>query len=492
MGISTLPAELLQRILSDAALGSERVRRVLLAVCFQWRDILLRTPEIWTYIRVVLTKTHISGQEFRFQNGLSILKLDLQRAGSHLLDVYWDVEVDQEHIQQIFDVIQAQAPFDRWKSLVISKDYWEGYTPTYLSGDHGFLNLTSLEIHQYRPDGFLPLIGRTISSCFCFFYVTDSDILPNLFAPPLSNILSKATVMLLPGLKDHLQATAHIQQLIVEGSTLISQFVDRDWSSLGWLDVNFRTPSSRNLLQTPLISLPRLHILSVRGGYFQPLAHFSAPQLAHLRVSQGNKGLRRANQNLYSTVSQQTYTLSPVGKLQVDFPLEPLVLARVIAQSPAVESLAMRVEDLDAGWDAIRQVICERKWDEDVAVGSENLELELVHPDLMQRLDTLEIHIDRLSDKEARDIWDAHMAEILEATPGTQLETITCHWLGGVIRRLRRSVSIYWLFSSLIRLQSMRILSASAKIDRLGMAHWRRKEKTRSKLASLVGMAETV
>ncbi|KAG8819624.1 hypothetical protein FRC17_010372 [Serendipita sp. 399] len=443
MGISMLPAELLQQILRDAALDSDAqrpspsARRVLLAVCFQWRDILLNTQELWTFIRVVLTKTDIFGQELRFQNGLSRLKLDLQRAGSQLLDVYWNTEVDWDHARRIFGVIKTQAPFDRWRSLEIASDRWEGYLPFYFPEDHRFDNLASLKICQYRPNGFLPLIGKTISSSFRVFHATDSAISYNLLTFPLSTLLFKATDILLPELTGHLQTTAHIQQLIVEASTYIIQFIGCDWSSLSLLDINFKVPpSSRNLPQT-LIPFPRLHTLSVRGGYLQPLAYISAPQLAHLRLSRGNKGFRRANQNLNHTLSHPSYTLSPVGKLQVDFPIEPLVLARLIAQSPAVESLALVVDDLHSGWDAIRRVICECKYEADVAAGSQIL--DVMHLHFMRRLKTLEIHMSQHGDIETRDTWFAHMPEIFEATHGTQLETIACYWPDGAMRRLTRS-----------------------------------------------------
>ncbi|KAG8819495.1 hypothetical protein FRC17_010426 [Serendipita sp. 399] len=444
MGISTLPAELLQQILRDAALDSDArrpsppARRVLLAVCFQWRDILLNTQELWTFIRVVLTKTDIFGQEFRFQNGLSRLKLDLQRAGSQLLDVYWNTQVDWDHARQIFEVIKTQAPFNRWRSLEIASDRWEGYISFHFPEDHRFSNLASLKICHYRPNGFLPLIGKTISSSFRVFHATDSAISYNLPTFPLSTLLFNAADILLPELTGHLQTTAHIQKLIVEASTYITQLIGCDWSSLILLDINFKVPrSSRNPPQT-LIHFPHLHTLSVRGGYLQPLVYISAPQLAHLRLSRGNKGFRRANQNLNHTLSHPSYTLSPVGKLQVDFPLEVLVLASVIAQSPAAESLALIIDDLHSGWDAIRQAICECNYEAEVAAGSQIL--DVMHLHFMRRLKILEIHMSQRGDVETRDTWFTHMAEILEATRGTQLETIVCYWPDGTIRRLTRSI----------------------------------------------------
>ncbi|KAG8796993.1 hypothetical protein FRC17_007884, partial [Serendipita sp. 399] len=94
MGISRLPTELLRQVLQEAS--SERgphgtrtspyPRRLLLAVCFQWRDIVLNTPELWSYVPVSLVKTIQHGKESTFQNALAILDLDLQRSGSQLLD----------------------------------------------------------------------------------------------------------------------------------------------------------------------------------------------------------------------------------------------------------------------------------------------------------------------------------------------------------------------------------------------------------------------
>ncbi|KAG8820429.1 hypothetical protein FRC17_010153 [Serendipita sp. 399] len=463
MGIGRLPTELLQQVLQKAAseLGphgtrpSPNARRLLLAVCFQWRDIVLNTPELWSYVSVYMIKTIYDGKESTFRNALATLDLDLQRSGSQLLDVYWYTYLDRHHAHQVLKVIMARAPFCRWRSLDIDNDSLDSCNLPSFRPEDKFCNLVTLYIRFCHRNGFVPHINRTISSRFRFFITKDAKIPPQLFNGDLTNLLSVANELSIPDFRDrdavapplpkhivtliaqslHLQETGHIQHLTLQLPTRILEFVSHNWSSLISLDVRFDEPSSwQRPPQTP-VNFPCLQTLSVHGARYDAFLHISAPQLARLRLDRGHFSIKASNQNLYHIISCPSYPLSHITRFEICFPLEPLVLTKVIVRSPALQALRFGIGDSYDGWELIRHVICERRFVRDVGIVNQ----EGAYDAFMGQIDTLELDMNwRNGGVMMKDTWKAYMSRILEDTQGKPLETIKCFWPDGDIRQLTR------------------------------------------------------
>ncbi|KAG8842027.1 hypothetical protein FRB91_004485 [Serendipita sp. 411] len=451
MNVNKLPTEILQQILKRVAMGPEQnmataapaLRRHLLGVCFRWREIILNMAELWTFVRIYLIKTEYEGKETTFQNALATLDLNLSRTSSQLLDIYWHTSLDGSHVTQLFKVINTRAPFCRWRSLEIDTDFWHSYKLHSIRSDDRFSNLESLKIRWCQREGLLLLINSTISSNFRSFHNIGAYTPADLLRDRISNIMSRATELTLPNFgaallpplppqittlsiwSMTLQSTAHIRHLTIHLSPSISQFFDHDWSSLISLDVLFTRTQQSHPLPQQTILFPRLQTLVVREGRFRSLISISAPSLVSLRLERGHESIEKANRSLFDTISHPSYTVKSMGKLEIGFPLSPMVLASVIRDFPAVESLGFGFDDSYDGWEVIRHVICERRY---VKVEwSERLK-----DNFMAGVKILKLQMNWiLGDDVFENPWKAYTAKIFEDIPGKQLETIRCSWPRG-------------------------------------------------------------
>ncbi|KAG8864395.1 hypothetical protein FRC20_010257 [Serendipita sp. 405] len=466
MNISNLPTELLLQILKEAARNpgwdeathSPAGRRVLSAVCFRWRDIVLNTAEIWSLVRVHLEKTRYSGKESTFEKALAALELDLSRTRSQLLDVYWNSRLDLAHAKRVFQVVMERAPFCRWRSLEIYNDSWDSYSLHAIRSEERFYNLESLRVRWCQVNGFLPLINRTVSSNFRFFYDKDSILATKLYESDMNNIISRTTELTLPDfghnpippLPPHntrlsvcsvnLREASHVQHLKVRSPLSISQFVDHKWSSLVSLDVWFTKPRSSRPLQQQLVLLPRLQTLIVSGGYFEPILNISTPPLDRLRLERGHENVKGANSSLSNTLSHPSFSLISTKKLEISFPLLPAVLTTVIIHFSSIGSLGLGLDNSYDGWELVRHVICEKRYLGEAGGAGGTTSVAGLEDIFLAQIETLELQMSWNNGGIAlKDTWKAYMARIFDDTRGKQLAMIRCSWPNGAIRQLTRS-----------------------------------------------------
>ncbi|KAG8813515.1 hypothetical protein FRC17_001544 [Serendipita sp. 399] len=179
VGINSLPAELLLKILTSLCLPSETGQRLrLIAVCSRWRQLLLATPTIWRRI-------HIDSSEWKSQDAYErfLLRLETQliRSGSERLTVYFKIEQLGEEtdsglkpdLKPLARLIEQRAPFSAWKILNLQRCSQEMLNELQLDRMGGFINLEILLL-QDLSDPLLPILSNTITDAFrSFEYLPD-------------------------------------------------------------------------------------------------------------------------------------------------------------------------------------------------------------------------------------------------------------------------------------------------------------------------------
>ncbi|KAG8787663.1 hypothetical protein FRC15_008536 [Serendipita sp. 397] len=455
MNINRLPPEILKLILFEAVKEesgkpSTVANHRLLGVCFQWKNLLVTNPGFWTNVHIWL----VGDQSERIHSGgmsstpnpdryLKMLDLQLQRAGSNLLDVFLCIDVEAELARPFFGLMLHRAPFRRWRTLEILKVNWGSYALPITREDDGFVNLESIEIsYECEPD-LVRLIDRTATSKMTVFHANLSfeevqEFFPNIlskiselelgiesrgdFSPP-PNVVT----LTLPSFQ--LNSLSHILHLTLTYRQSITPFFIHDWTNLVSLDFIVGDLHSSLPPAQQIVSFPSLETLIIRGTLYIALAHFSAPRLRDLQFIDGWNSVLDSVDGLHEVLSHPSFLLSPSGVIEVHFPLNKKTLTDLIWAFPLMKTLKLHFEEDYDGWETVKSVFCNWRTTKRMAIQSETEATSSHSTVLMQQLVSLDLRLKWDYEEGMSEDWKVRMLKVLEDTKGTSLNEIRCSWM---------------------------------------------------------------
>ena len=244
-----MPTELLRHTLYRVAVDSPVNRCHLLGVCFLFRDILLSTSDLWTSLRIISSYEHPDA----FERLLWRLDVQIQRCGSLMLDVHWNTSLYNHwnHTAELFAMLSKNAPFSRWKSVVIEWCDCGDMEDDILTGMGDFRNLVSLKVYECAPGRLLRWVNDSVTSKLTKLEVFLPETRINTFRSEMDSILNYISVIRLPNF---------------DGNPLIT------------LPENIKDITTLLLPEYPIP-----HVTSVTTTGSNPLQRFRAQQIQNLR-----------------------------------------------------------------------------------------------------------------------------------------------------------------------------------------------------------------
>ncbi|KAG8810731.1 hypothetical protein FRC18_003913 [Serendipita sp. 400] len=476
MSINKLPPEIFTLILIEAVKEengrpSTTASRHLLGICSQWRNLVTATANFWTNVHIVFKgNQHSVMHPVPTPNPDQVLEgldLQLQRAGSQLIDVYLDIDVDAERAGPLFGLVFRRAPFCRWRSLELFRVNWDNYTLPITRQNDRFVNLEYMKKYHFCQPELLCLIDQTATSkltvfrgdlSFEYMQKVCSNILSNIselelgmstsgyghFSPP-----PKVVNLTLPYFR--LNDLCNVTHLKLCQAQSVTDFVKVDWTNVVSLDFVIGSQSPLPPAQQT-ISFPRLERLVIRGLLYVVLAYFSAPRLRCLQFDNVDYDMVQGTEGLKRLLSCSFLTLSPSEMVEILFPVNKTTLIDLIWQFPQIKRLKLHFEDDEDEnewwkhlrveydrWGTIKGTFCDWRNVKRTAMKGKTEAVSSRPTVFMENLASLEVELKWVYNEGMRETWRARMIKVLEDTQDTELKEIRCTWKGETPLELNRS-----------------------------------------------------
>ncbi|KIM25635.1 hypothetical protein M408DRAFT_205406, partial [Serendipita vermifera MAFF 305830] len=176
--VGKLPFELLLSIFRHC--DRQLIHRIRLShVCRQWRAILVSTSSLWTKLEV----NHVyqsSCEPKMFDNYLSCIRMQHDRAGDELLDVKWAITGYDDRDIRMLQLLNEKDSFRRWRTVEIYFDE-KKFAPWYSESDYpnlAFPNLESLTVISCILHPIMSAIDRTTTSKLKSISMNAKDLSP--------------------------------------------------------------------------------------------------------------------------------------------------------------------------------------------------------------------------------------------------------------------------------------------------------------------------
>lgn len=402
-----------------------------LAVCKQWRSIIIDTSHLWARI---ICRLPDDCDRTTLSTYLSLLDVFIERSGSMDIDVFICIFIrDPELYAEMWRFLMQKAPFYRWRSLDLCFNVPEpldAQSPNFpLYGKFDVLEsliYTGFGEGQISP--LLRLIDLTAHDLRhgSFHQNINNDILreyPSMMSR-ISSIACRSLDFSLPSNITRLRSVhtpqvplPHVINLTIESLDL-SRFTSPLFPRVEKLEIthNLAPWGCRS------VEMPTVRHLMINSASFNLIKLIICPWLETLSLSlvHGQSDFDSWF-DLGAGICSDRYSLSPVT-LNLDLQLDSDTLLQILQASPRLENLHLQSDEQLLEW--LNSSLSEKLNPYSESVGSTNATWKLC-----PALHTLQFKIMR--DQTNTEGWRNLLLEILDSRAGNLLKSAACVWEDG-------------------------------------------------------------
>ncbi len=438
--IEKLPFELLQTSLlcfRPQSHNKLELRRVLQlsGVCQSWRRVIICTPDFWSFPIIDLPQQHDTADE------PSTFDILLQRTGRSQIDVEFNIGIidDGTNCSHLLASIAKNAPFSRWRSLVVKTQKQTGTTDFELKelfqcGE--FQNLLKLTTWGPPPAWLMRVIDRTAAALtrFEMEFVSGDDHNTSIdYGMPLFGRIGRLS-MPSYGFRDLRNREYDLPTNITHLTSLYIHQILQTLPYVTHLETGILAISSipivfpalkylRAIIEgipTQQILLPKLQELVVDIRFSENIIHsLLAPELQTLRICGHNMVFPVAMRYLNNALYDGRYQLSPKSLSLRE--IDPDVVVTCLRVSRQTQDLTIiqnsRYIQDEYGWRVLVDAL--------VAKNGRMGDGWIYCPDLIT------LRISMSCPRPEEDIWLDYSQEIARARVGGPMQSISLDWSCG-------------------------------------------------------------